>query len=281
MGLKETLVLPVARHWISGVDMDSALKDARAANSKGIGVVVNFLGEEIKEPSTADAHAKEYVRLQQALAEGGIRGFPSVKLTQLGLAINEEEARRRLEVVASNADRLGQLLWVDMEGSRFTDATISTYLEAHDSHKGLGLAVQAYMRRSEQDLKRILDRGGKVRLVKGAYKEGRDSVFTTRDEVRQNYSKLLELLFKGGDGFAVATHDSVLIDKAKEMAGTRREGFRFEMLKGIRDELKVGLSKEGYKVFEYLPYGDEWYAYSRRRIGEHPSNVWLLLRSLF
>ena len=188
--------------------------------------------------------------------------------------------KTRLEKIASNADRLGQLLWVDMEGSAFTDATIETYLEVHARHPGAGVALQAYARRSEADLESILDAGGKVRLVKGAYKEPRAFVFPTRDGVRGNFAKLMEALFERGEEFAIGTHDSVLIQKARTLAEARRPEFRFEFLKGIRDELKTDLVRSGYRVSEYLPYGDRWYAYSRRRISEHPSNVWLLLRSL-
>lgn len=280
MGLKERVVLPLAKRWISGVTMDSAIGDAKKANSKGIGVIVNFLGEEIKDPATADAHADEYLRLQQAIFDGGIMGFASVKLTQLGLGADDQGMQLRLEKISSNSERLKQLLWIDMEGSSLTDATVKTYLAAHEKHPGLGVALQAYARRSESDLKAILDAGGKVRLVKGAYKESRDFVYPTRPEVSENFSKLMGTLFERGEGFAIATHDSALIDRAKKLAESKHVEFRFEMLKGIRDELKDDLVKSGYKVSEYLPYGDRWYAYSKRRMTEHPSNIWLLLRSV-
>ena len=280
MGLKERVVLPLAKRWISGVEMTSAIEDAKGANSRGIGAIVNFLGEEIKDPATADSHAAEYLRLQESLSEGGIKGFASVKLTQLGLGADDEGMKTRLERIASNAERLKQLLWIDMEGSAFTDATVKAYLEAHEKHPGLGVALQAYTRRGESDLKSILDAGGMVRLVKGAYRESRDFVFPTREEVRTNFARLMGTLFERGDGFAIATHDSVLVDRAKSLAESRRVGFRFELLKGVRDELKSDLVRSGYAVSEYLPYGDRWYAYSKRRISEHPSNVWLLLRSL-
>ena len=280
MGLKERVVLPLAKRWIAGVDMQSAIEDAKKANSRGVGAIVNFLGEDIKDKATADAHAAEYLRLQQSLSEGGISGFVSVKLTQLGLGADDEGMRSRLENIASNADRLRQPLWIDMEGSAFTEATVRTYIALHEKHSAAGMALQAYTRRSESDLKSILDAGGKVRLVKGAYKESRDFVFPTRDEVRDNFAKLMGTLFERGDGFAIGTHDSILIDKAKALADSKHAEFRFELLKGIRDELKTDLVKSGYKVSEYLPYGDSWYAYSKRRISEHPSNIWLLLRSL-
>jgi len=280
MGFKETLLLGVAKHWISGVDLDSAVADAKKANARGMGVVVNFLGEEIKDPATAEAHAGEYMRLQQRISDGGIRGFASVKLTQLGLGADDAGASDRLERIAANSERLGQSLYVDMEGSQFTEATITAYLGALAKHRNLGIALQAYMRRSEQDLAKLLDAGARVRLVKGAYRERRDLVYPTRKEVSENYSKLMGILFDRSDGFAVATHDSALVDEAKKLAESKHAGFEFEMLKGIRDELKSDLVKSGYRVSEYLPYGDRWFAYSKRRITEHPSNILLLLRSL-
>lgn len=280
MGLKERVVLPLAKRWISGVALDSAIEDAKKANLKGIGAVVNFLGEEIKDPATADAHTNEYLRLQQALADGGVNGFASVKLTQLGLGSDDEGMERRLEKIASNADSLNQLLWLDMEGSKSTDATIKTYLAARERHQGMGVALQAYLRRSESDLKTILDAGGKVRIVKGAYRESHDIIYPTKKEVTDNFTRLMGTLFERSEGFAIGTHDTLLVEQAKKLAESSHKNFRFELLKGIRDELKDNLVKSGYNVYEYLPYGDSWYAYSKRRIKEHPSNIWLLLRSL-
>jgi len=195
MGLKETFVLPLARRWIAGVNMDSAMADAKKANARGIGVLVNFLGEEIKDPAEADSHTEEYLRLQQALADGGVNGFVSVKLTQLGLGSDDKGMRARLERIAANSERLKQLLWIDMEGSAFVEATLQTYLEALKTHPALGVALQSYTRRSEADLKTILDAGGTVRLVKGAYRESPDFVFPTRKEVSENFTKLMGILF--------------------------------------------------------------------------------------
>jgi proline dehydrogenase len=280
LGLKEVFVLPLAKKWIAGADMDSALKDAKKANSNGVGVVVNFLGEEITEPAMADASMQEYLRLQQALHDNGLRGYASVKLTQLGLGADDVGMRGRLEKIAANADQLSQLLWIDMEGSASIDKTIVAYLEVHRRHPNVGVALQAYTRRSGSDLDAILNEGGKVRLVKGAYREGPDYVYPTRAEVSKNYEKLLVTLFDRGNGFAIGTHDSVLVDRAKALSEGSHAEFHFELLKGIREDLKEELTKSGYKVYEYLPYGDRWWAYSKRRINEHPSNIWLLLRSL-
>jgi proline dehydrogenase len=280
MGLKELLILRVARRWIAGADLDSAVKDALAANKRGIGVVMNFLGEEIRDPTAVDTQVEEYLKLQAALASNGIRGFASVKLTQLGLGADDEGAVRRLEKIATNADNLGQDSFIDMESSAVTGKTISIYLDAHSRHPRMGMALQAYMRRSGSDLKTLLDNGARIRLVKGAYKEPHDIVYPSRNEISQNFTELMQALFERGENFAIATHDSSLVDAAKKMAESKHAEFRFEMLKGIRNELKDELVQSGYKVSEYLPYGDKWFAYCWRRMTEHPSNVWLLLRSL-
>jgi proline dehydrogenase len=280
MGLKEVFVLPIAKKWISGVDLVSGVEDAKKANSKGLGVVMNFLGEEINDPAAADSAASEYLKLQQAISDNRIMGHPSVKLTQLGLILAQEEAAKRLEKIAVNAERLGQWLYVDMEGSKSTDATISVYLDVLSRHAHLGLALQAYMRRSEADLKRLMDAGAKIRLVKGAYREGHEVIYPTPREIRENFMKLMPVLFERCSHFSIGTHDSALVDQAKKLADSSKAEVTFEMLKGIRDPLKLELVSAGYNVSEYLPYGDRWYAYSKRRITEHPSNIWLLLRSL-
>ena len=280
MGLKELLLLRLAKHWISGVDLDSAIADAKKANSRGMGVVVNFLGEEITDPAIAESHAGEYLRLQQRISENGIRGFASVKLTQLGLGADDAGAADRFERIAVNSEKFNQPLWIDMEGSSFTERTLSMYLDSLSKHRNLGIVLQSYLRRSESDLPRLLDAGAKVRLVKGAYRESRDVVYPSRKEVSGSFSRLMGTLFDRGDGFAIATHDSALVEEARKLAESKHVNFEFEMLKGIRDELKDDLVKSGYRVSEYLPYGDRWFAYSRRRITEHPSNILLLLRSM-
>ena len=280
MGLQELLLLRVARRWIAGVDLETAVKDAQAANKKGIGVVVNFLGEEIKDSSTADTQVQEYLKLQNAIKSNSVNGFASVKLTQLGLGTDDEGARRRLETIAANAESLGQQLFVDMESSSMVDRTLSIYYDRLAKYRGMGLAFQSYLRRSKADLGPLLDKGARIRLVKGAYRESKDIVFPSRKEINQNFIDLMKVLFERGDNFAIATHDGTLVDEAKKLAESKHVDFRFEMLKGIRNELKAELVASGYKVSEYLPYGDRWMAYSKRRVTEHPSNIWLLLRSL-
>ncbi len=277
----EGILLRLAKRWISGADAESAIKDARAANQRGLRAVINYLGEDVTERSVAEAHLQEYLRMQQAISNNGIDGCVSVKLTQFGLGADDGGCEERLLKAARQASSLGQLLWIDMENSPFLERTLEVYLRTRERFENVGVALQAYMRRSEGDLARLIDKGGRIRLVKGAYREPPSLVFPTRAEVTKNYSRLMSILFERADDFVIGTHDSRMINEARRLSESRRVKFEFEMLKGVRDELKEELVNSGYRVGEYLPYGDEWYRYSMRRISEHPSNILLLIRSLF
>jgi proline dehydrogenase len=275
------MVYGAAKRWIAGKDLDTALAKAKEANALGLGTILNYLGEDLKDPRAAEAHFEEYVKLQRAIGDAGIDGCVSVKLTQLGLGIDYSATLEKTERLAEYADAVKQMLWIDMEDSGDTTKTLAIYSRLLESHKNVGVALQAYLRRSEDDLKRLMDMEAKVRLVKGAYREPPELVFNTRAQVTENYLKLMRQLFERGDGFAVATHDSKPIEEAQRLHETNpNTKFEFEMLRGIRDDLKLRLAKAGYRVVDYMPYGEEWYAYSMRRVKEHPSNIWLLLRSI-
>ena len=281
MGFLQNMVYGAAKRWIAGRDMETALVNAKESNAKGLGAILNYLGEDLKDARVAEAHFEEYVKLQRAIGDAGIDGCVSIKLTQLGLGIDYSATLEKTMRLAEYADAMKQMLWIDMEGSGETTKTLAIYSRLLESHKNVGIALQAYLRRSEDDLKRLMDMGAKVRLVKGAYREPSNIVFRSREQVTENFLKLMRILFEKGEGFAVATHDSRPIEEALKLhkadPGTK---FEFEMLRGIRDDLKLKLAKDGHRVVDYMPYGEEWYAYSMRRIKEHPSNVLLLLRSL-
>ncbi len=280
MGLKQDLVFPIAKRWIAGKDMKTGLEAAKEANRNGYFALLNFLGEDVTDPTLAESQCGEYTALQRAISDSSIEGSVSVKLTQLGLLTDETVMKKRLTGLASAASSMGQQLWLDMEGSRFTDKTLETYRELHQTYRNTGVALQAYMRRSEADLSSLTETGAMVRLVKGAYNEPRDLVYSSRKETAENYLRLLRQLFERAENFTVATHDSALIDEARRLSSSHNARFEFGMLRGIRDELKKELVSSGFKVVDYIPYGDQWYSYSVRRIKEHPSNMWLLLRSL-
>jgi len=167
-----------------------------------------------------------------------------------------------------------------MENSPYTEATVAAYRELLDSHNSLGMCLQANMKRTESDLKDLLPRGGKIRLVKGAYPETGEVAYKRRSDVNANYERSMNLLFEQGDFFAIATHDGKMIAEAKNLSQDHKSDFEFQMLKGIRDDLKSSLIADGFKVSEYIPYGPEWYNYSKRRMRERKRNILLLLRSI-
>jgi proline dehydrogenase len=276
------MVYGAAKRWIAGKDMETALAKAKDANTKGLGTILNYLGEDVNDPRVAESQFEEYVKLQRAIGAANIDGCVSVKLTQFGLGVLEDSAVvGKVEQLVEEAQGMGRMLWLDMEGSALTTRTLQIYSKLFEAHKNVGVALQAYLKRSEDDLRMLMDIGGKVRLVKGAYREPPDAVFRSREQVTENYLKLMRTLFERGDGFAVGTHDSRPIEEAEKLhASNPGTKFEFEMLRGIRDDLKLRLAKAGYRVVDYMPYGEEWYPYSVRRIKEHPSNIWLLLRSI-
>lgn len=167
-----------------------------------------------------------------------------------------------------------------MENSPYTEKTINMYAEILPSYRELGVCLQANMKRTEGDLKDLISQGGIIRLVKGAYPETAEVVYKKRSDVDANYTRLMTMLFEGGGRFALGTHDGKLIEKARSLAQDRKSDFEFQLLKGIRDDIKPSLVREGYPVSEYVPYGPEWYNYSKRRMRERKRNVLLLLRSI-
>jgi proline dehydrogenase len=277
-GLMERLLFRVAKKWVAGYGADEAMAAALDSNSRGMSAILNFLGEDTTEAEAVDRTVKEYISLIDLMSEIKVRGCVSVKPTQLGLAINYDTCLRNFKELAAKAKTLGQFLWIDMESIKFTEDTIAIYLELYKEHDTTGVAIQSTLRRSASDLLHIAEHGGKVRLVKGAYHEQEEHAFSTKEEVDTNYVKLMKMLFESGNYFAIATHDSDMIEEAIRLNSDAR--FEFQMLMGIRDELKSELVAKKFAVSEYIPYGSQWLPYSVRRIRERKRNLLLLARSL-
>lgn len=271
----------IAKNWVAGKSLTDALYASKQANSKGFRVIVNYLGEEIEDVNEVRQSVAEYKRLLDALHREGIRGCVSVKPTQLGLRISRDICWRNLEEIVEHAGRFKRFVWVDMESSRFTDATLDIYGSMLKKHEDVGVCVQSYLRRSGDDLKRLVEMGGKVRLVKGAYNESASVAFKSRAEIDASFLRLMRYLFANSANlFSVATHDEELVDKAIELSKKFDVRFEFGMLKGVRNKLMQKLVAREFSVTEYVPYGENWLPYSIRRIREKPSNILLLTRSL-
>jgi proline dehydrogenase len=291
--LMERLLMKLAKKWAAGQDIEDALIAAKSCNMKGQKAILNYLGEDNTEEGNINRTTKEYSDLLERLHADQIDGCISVKPSQLGLSISYELCRKNLKAIINRAINFRLFVWIDMESSKHTDDTLMLYLELLAHYPQIGVVLQSALRRSASDLLHLMEVGAKVRLVKGAYHENEQIAFIRHEEINTNYIKLLDMLFSsnyinnnGVDNnvkFAVATHDSKLIEYAIKLSKTVKIGitnFEFEFLRGIRDELKRDLVKEGFRVAEYIPYGDEWLPYSIRRLRERKRNLFLLARSL-
>ncbi len=277
--LMERLLFRVAKRWVAGYNVDEATEAVIDTNRHGMSAILNFLGEDITDAKLVDLTVKEYLLLMDLMNTRKVHGCVSVKPTQLGLTIDYNMCLQNLSRLAAKARELGQFIWLDMESVKSTEDTIAIYLDLYKQYDMIGTAIQSYLRRSASDLLHIIECGGKVRLVKGAYHEAEDHIFVTEKEVNSNYSKLMKMLFESNNYFAIATHNSDLIGEAISMSKNNTK-FEFQMLKGIRDELKLELVTKGFVVSEYIPYGSQWLPYSVRRIMERKRNLLLLARSL-
>lgn len=279
--LIERLLYRVAKRWVAGYSANEAVKTALYTNRHKMSAILNFLGEDITDSKLVDMTVTEYLLLMDLMDRKKVDGCVSVKPTQLGLTIDYDICLQNFRRLAARARDLGQFIWLDMESVKYTEDTVAIYLELYKHYHMIGIAVQSYLRRSASDLLHIIECGGKVRLVKGAYRESEEHIFVTHEEVNANYLKLMKMLFESNNNyFAIATHNSALIAEATRMSEDKDTKFEFQMLKGIRDELKLELVTKGFTVAEYIPYGSQWLPYSVRRIMERKRNLLLLARSL-
>ena len=278
--LIEKVLFKIAKQWIAGDTMEEALKSARKANENGMNAILNKLGEHMSSKAQVTQTVEDYLILVSNLRKSKITGGLSIKPTQVGLAISTKECLSNLDTIIEKALQYQSFVWIDMESSEYTDDTFKIYQNLFEKYERLGVVVQANLKRTENDLGMLLKNGSKIRLVKGAYHENSKNAYRTRHEVDENYKKLMNVLFEQGNEFAIATHDSKLIDLAMELSNKHEKKFEFQMLKGIRDELKPILVKSGFQVSEYIPYGTNWLPYSIRRLKERKRNI-LLLGSSF
>ena len=279
-GLMERFLFRIAKQWIAGDTMEQAIESARLANKHGMNAIINKLGEHMTSKNQIENTVSEYLVLVSNLRESKVEGGVSVKPTQIGLSKNRKECSENFSRIIEKASLSQSFVWIDMESSEYTDDSIGIYNDLFDKYERLGIALQANLKRTSNDLEELLKKGAKIRLVKGAYRENKKIAFQTRKEVDENYEKLMEMLFVNGNEFGIATHDSNLIEQAIQLAKIHERKFEFQMLKGIRDELKPILLKKGFSISEYIPYGTNWLPYSLRRLKERKRNILLLGSSL-
>lgn len=267
---------------MAGDTLDDAVGVARALNQEGYLISLDLLGEEVYDRDSALAATEEYLACLDRIGTEGLDANISVKPTQLGLAIDETLAMAAISRLGEKAAAVGTTVTLDMEDSRYTEATVRLFEKGQASHGNLGVALQACMRRTPADLERTVPLGGHIRLCKGAYVEPAELAFTTGDDVDRAFAEQLRVLMSSTSSTpAVATHDDALIDLTRELATERDGPFEFQMLYGVRTELQRELVEAGYPLRIYLPFGSSWYPYLTRRLAERPANMLFFARALF
>ena len=275
--------LGFARRFIAGETLEEALDAAEGLNRAGLRVILNHLGENVRNADEARASYRSYHEILKQLSQRKVDGLVTVKPTQLGLELDEALCRELTLQLVSDAVQFGNFVELDMEHSSATEATVALYEYVRRGHENVGLAVQSYLRRTRSDLERLKPLRPKIRLVKGAYQEPQDVAFPEKQEVDQSYRDLMRLLFADGFFPAIATHDEALLAEAKRLAteyGRGPDEWEVQMLYGIRRDLQESLVREGYRMRVYVTYGTEWVPYFMRRLAERPANVAFVLRSL-
>jgi proline dehydrogenase len=276
------------RKFMPGETLGDAMRAAQDLASHGITATFTELGEGVTSAQDAEAVVADYLNALGRIASEGLDVEVSVKLTHLGLDLDPDVAFRNVDRLAQAAATKGNAVWIDMESHPFVDRTVEVYQRLRARHTNVGICLQAYLRRTEQDLAAVLDAGGWVRLVKGAYREPAEILVGNKRAVNEAFVRLamrsLERVGEGGARLAVATHDTKLIDRidgAARSAGRQRTDFEVQMLYGIRSGDQVRLSRDGFRVRTLIAYGSYWYPWYLRRLAERPANIWFALRNLF
>ena len=273
-----------AARFVAGETLDECVAVLHRLADQGLHANTTLLGESIRDRGEAEAVAEEYGRILERLDAERLPCNVALKLTHLGLELDEELAHANVEHVVGVAERLGSFVRIDMEQSSLVDATLRIYRRLRESgHDRVGTVLQSYLYRSEKDLEALLPLGPNLRFVKGAYLEPPDVAYASKADVDAAYARLVETALRGGAYAAIATHDEALIERRLAFAERERIGrdrFELQMLYGVRPALQLDLVRRGYKVLVATPYGPEWYPYLMRRLAERPANLGFFARNL-
>jgi len=271
----------VAHRFVAGSRLEEAVAVGKSLNDSGLKVSLDYLGEHVTSVEEANAATASYVDCIRHIGENDLDANVSIKLTQLGMGFDDEIAAKTLDLIASEALAAGTTVTVDMEESGHTEATILLYEKAQTTHGNLGIAIQAYLHRSVDDVERLLPLGGHIRLCKGAYAEPPELAHQSGSAVDAAFDRLTEVLMERDEvNPAIASHDDDRIEHALENASGRSTPWEFQMLYGVRRDRQIELARMGHDMRVYVPYGEAWYPYLTRRMAERPANLSFFLRAL-
>ncbi len=272
--------------FVAGTTIEDAMRATRAMNDLGLTVSIDSLGENVTNPAEARASAAAYHKLLDEISARGLAANVSLKLTHMGLDVDEKLARENVCALVAHAARVRSFVRVDMEGSPYTERTLRFVRELHaapEQGDAVGAVIQSYLYRSEKDVESLLAERIRIRLCKGAYQEPPEIAFQKKSDVDANYVKLMKMLLKSGVYHGIATHDEKMIAATRDFARAEKiplDSFEFQMLYGIRRDLQLQLVREGYRMRVYIPFGTEWYPYFMRRLAERPANVFFIAKNI-
>lgn len=280
----KAVVRRIASRYVAGETLEEALALVRSLNAEGCSATLDVLGEDVTRPDETEATVIAYERALADIAARGLDSNISVKLTALGLKLDPAHCRRQFARIVEAAKAHGIFVRIDMEDSPVTEETIRIFFEFRKVYDRVGIVLQAYLRRSAEDARRIAAVGGNVRVCKGIYVEPSSIAFQDREEIRKSYIELVNLLLSSGSHVGIATHDPLLVERALGVIGRLRlprKAYEFQMLLGVAGTLRRRLVADGRRLRVYVPYGDAWYAYSVRRLKENPAIAGHVVKGLF
>ncbi|WP_017341977.1 proline dehydrogenase family protein [Halorubrum sp. T3] len=276
------MIPPIARRFVAGESVPAALDHARAANEDGVAVILNLLGEHYDDAADARADTDAYLSLLDDIADSGLDACVSVKPSQIGMDVSPDLFEEHYREIVARAHELGAFVWCDMEDADTTDATLDAFESiAADYPWSVGQCVQSNLKRTADDLERLVDVPGKIRLVKGAYDEPSSIAYTDKARVDEAYRDDLRFLFERRDrGIAVGSHDPEMISLSDRIAREHGADYEVQMLMGVREDAQRDLAAQGVDVHQYAPYGDKWLSYFYRRVRERKENLTFAARAV-
>ncbi|MBK7377449.1 MAG: proline dehydrogenase family protein [Ignavibacteriales bacterium] len=282
--LPKSIVGYFAKKYIAGESLEQAVTLVKLLNSKNIFTTMDVLGESIKNKDEAIAAKNEALKVLDAIQKNNLKSNLSIKPTQMGLSISEDFAYSQVEELVVKAKGMGSFVRIDMEDSSTTDTTINLFKRLNQKYDNVGIVIQSYLMRSVNDIRELNKLGTDYRLCKGIYIESPAIAYKDKQRVRENYLDLLKLILKDGNYVGIATHDDYLVEHAyqliKEM-NIPKDKFEFQMLLGVKENLRDKINNDGFKIRIYVPFGKDWYAYSIRRMKENPHIAGQIFKSIF
>jgi proline dehydrogenase len=273
-----------SRKYIAGETLQDAINVVKQLNSKGIFATLDVLGESIETREESDEAKKQVMQVLDAINKNNLMANLSVKPSQMGLSIDEEFCLKQISEVVAKANELNIFVRMDMEDSSCTDGTIRIYRNIFEKFKNVGLVLQSYLKRTYSDTLTLNQIGTNYRLCKGIYIESPSIAYKDKQAIRDNFMKALEAMLKNGNYVGIATHDEYLVKKSYQLIkdlNISKDKFEFQMLLGVKEDLRDKINSDGYKIRIYVPFGKDWYAYSMRRLKENPNVAGHIVKNIF